>query len=137
MDASQPLCFAGLVLFLLGLANGFAIPHMKSPRLGLSAHLTAVQCGTFLIAVGLMWSRLALDRIWSYVLASGLSASLGLIWLALLLAGLFGAGQGFVIAGQGMTTTPGRQRLVSALLIAGSLGSLVAVGAMLAFWPWR
>jgi (hydroxyamino)benzene mutase len=137
MDASQLLCFAGLALFLLGLINGFAIPRMKSPRLGLSAHLTAVQCGTFLIAAGLMWPRLAFSPIWSDVLANGLWVSLGLIWLALLLAGFFGAGQGFVIAGQGMTTTPARQRLVTVPLIAGSLGSLLAVAAVLALWRWR
>ena len=60
-----------------------------------------------------------------------------MIWVSLVLAGVFGAGQGLAIAGQGMTTTPGRQRLVSVLLIAGSLGCLVAVAAMLALWRWR
>ena len=137
MDASQLLCFAGLALFLLGLINGFAIPRMKSPRLGLSAHLTAVQCGTFLIAAGLMWPRLAFSPIWSDVLASGLWVSMLTIWVSLVLAGLFGAGQGLAIAGQGMTATPGRQRLVTVPLIAGSLGSLLAVAAMLVLWRWR
>ena len=137
MDASQVLCFAGLALFMLGLLNGFAIPRMRSPRLGLSAHLTGVQAGTFLIAVGLMWPRLALSGAWSAGLANGLWVSLGLIWASLVLAGAFGAGQGLAIAGQGMTTTPGRQRLVSALLAAGSLGCLVVVAALLALWRWR
>ena len=137
MDASQVLCFAGLALFMLGLLNGLAIPRMRSPRLGLSAHLTGVQAGTFLIAVGLMWPRLSLSQAWSDVLANGLWVSMVLIWVSLLLAGVFGAGHGLAIAGQGMTTTPGRQQLVSVLLIAGSLGCLVAVAAMLALWRWR
>ena len=137
MDASQVLCFAGLALFMLGLLNGLAIPRMRSPRLGLSAHLTGVQAGTFLIAVGVMWPRLSLAQAWSDVLANGLWVSMVLIWLSLVLAGVFGAGHGLAIAGQGMTTTPGRQRLVSVLLIAGSLGCLVAVAAMLALWRWR
>jgi len=137
MDDPQILCFAGLALFMLGLLNGLAIPRMKSPRLGLSAHLTGVQSGTFLIAVGLMWPRLALGRTWSDVLANGLWVSLDLIWLSLLLAGVFGAGRGLEIAGQGMTATPGRQRLVSVLLITGSLGCLVAIAALLALWRWR
>lgn len=51
---STTLCFAGLLLFMLGLLNGFAIPRLQSPRLGLSAHLAAVQSGTFLIAIGLL-----------------------------------------------------------------------------------
>jgi len=137
MDASQVLCFAGLALFLLGLLNGLAIPRMRSSRLGLSAHLTGVQAGTFLIAVGVMWPRLSLAQAWSDVLANGLWVSLVLIWVSLVLAGVFGAGHGLAIAGQGMTTTPARQRLVSVLLIAGSLGCLVAVAAMLALWRWR
>ncbi len=137
MDASQMLCFAGLALFMLGLLNGLAIPRMRSPRIGLSAHLTGVQAGTFLIAVGLMWPRLSLSQAWSDVLANGLWVSMVLIWVSLVLGGVFGAGQGLAIAGQGMTTTPARQRLVSVLLIAGSLGCLVAVAAMLALWRWR
>ena len=137
MDDPQILCFAGLALFMLGLLNGLAIPRMKSPRLGLSAHLTGVQSGTFLIAAGLLWPRLALGRAWSDVIANGLWVSLDLVWLSLLLAGFFGAGRGLEIAGQGMTTTPVRQRLVSVLLIAGSLGCLVAVAALLVLWRWR
>jgi hypothetical protein len=34
------LCFTGLLLFLLGLLVGFAIPAFASPRLGVSAHTT-------------------------------------------------------------------------------------------------
>lgn len=137
MDASQVLCFAGLALFMLGLLNGLAIPRMRSPRIGLSAHLTGVQAGAFLIAAGLMWSRLSLARIWSNLLANGLWVSLGLIWLALLLAGLFGAGRGLAIAGQGMTTTPARQGVVTALLTVGSLGCVATVAALLVLWRWR
>jgi len=137
MSASEILCLSGLVLFLLGLLGGAAIPRMRSPRLGLSAHLTALQGGTFLIALGLMWPRLALGGMPSVVLANGLWVSMGLVWLATLLAGVFGAGQGFSIAGQGMTTTAGRQRLVTLLLALGSLGCIAVIAAMLAFWRWR
>ena len=137
MSPSEILCFAGVALFLLGLLNGFAIPRLRSPRLGLSAHLTAVQSGTFLIAVGLLWPRLALDPTWSAVLANGLWISLHMVWASLLLAGAFGAGQGLPIAGGGITTTPGRQRLVTVLLAAGSLGCLAAVAAVLVLWHWR
>ena len=31
------LCVAGVALFLLALLNGFAIPKLKSPRLGLKS----------------------------------------------------------------------------------------------------
>jgi hydroxylaminobenzene mutase len=136
MGPSEVLCFAGFALFLLGLLNGFAIPRMRSPRLGLSAHLTALQSAVFLIAAGLAWPHLAMGN-WSGLLANGLWVSLALAWLALLLAGLFGPGHGLAIAGQGMTTTPIRQRLVTVLLVVGSLGTVIAVAAVLVLWRWR
>lgn len=137
MDASLVLCLAGVVLFLLGLLNGFAIPRMKSPRLGLSAHLAGVQSGTFLIAAGLLWAKLQLTTTWSGVVADVLWVSLYLVWLAVLLAGVFGAGRGLDIAGQGMTTTRARQGVVTALLALGSIGCVLAVVALLVIWPWR
>jgi hypothetical protein len=60
-----------------------------------------------------------------------------MVWLSLLLAGVFGAGRGLPIAGQGITTTPVRQTVVTTLLVAGSLGILVAVIAVLVTWHWR
>lgn len=137
MNASLALCLAGVVLFLLGLVNGFAIPRMKSPRLGLSAHLTGVQSGTFLIAAGLLWAKLQLASTWSGVVADVLWVSLYLLWLSLLLAGVFGAGRGLDIAGQGMTTTRARQTTVTALMALGSIGCVAALLALLAMWPWR
>jgi hydroxylaminobenzene mutase len=130
------LCFTGMLLFMLGLLNGLAIPRLRSPRIGLSAHLTDVQSGTFLIACGLLWPRLGLAAPWSALLGHALWISLYAVWLSLLLAGVFGAGRGLAIAGQGMTTSPGRQRLVTILLTAGSLGCLIAVGGLLVAWRW-
>jgi len=130
------LCFAGMLLFMLGLLNGFAIPRLRSPRLGLSAHLTGVQSGTFLIAAGLLWPKLSLAAPWSVLLGHALWISLYAVWLSLLLAGVFGAGRGLDLAGQGITTSPGRQRLVTVLLAVGSLGCLLAVGGVLVTWRW-
>jgi hydroxylaminobenzene mutase len=136
-DPAEILSFAGVLLFLLGLFTGFAIPKCRSPRLGLSAHLTGVQSGTFLLALGLLWSRLSLAQPWSDVIADATWVSLYMVWLSLLLAGVFGAGRGLPIAGQGITTTPVRQTVVTTLLVAGSLGILVAVIAVLVTWHWR
>jgi len=133
---SDILCLSGVVLFLLGLLTGFAIPALRSPRIGLSAHLAAVQSGTFLIACGLLWPRLALGS-WNGAVGHTLWASLYAVWLSLLLAGFFGAGRGLPIAGQGITTTAAKQAVVSVLLIGGSLAVLVAVAAMLVGWRWQ
>ena len=129
------LCFVGVLLFLLGLLTGFAIPAARSPRLGLSAHLTGVQSGTFLIAMGLLWPHLDLGG-WSDVIAHALWLSLYALWISLVLAAVFGAGHGLPIAGQGITTTRGRQVVVSTLLIGGSIVSAVAVAAILVTWSF-
>lgn len=60
MDALElRLCLAGLGMFVFGLALGFALKAFANPRAALSAHLNAVQSGTFLIVLGLLWPRLA------------------------------------------------------------------------------
>jgi hydroxylaminobenzene mutase len=130
------LCFSGVLLFFLGLLTGFMIPAARSPRIGLSAHLTGVQSGTFLIAAGLLWPKLDLGS-WSAAVGHALWLSLYAIWLSLLLGAAFGAGRGLPIAGQGITTTKRKQAIVSVLLIGGSLVSAVAVAAMLIGWSWR
>lgn len=131
-DINHQLALAGIVLVLLGLFNGFAIPLGRSPRLGLSAHLTAVQSGTFLIAISVLWPHIEFPHGIGGFMGAALSASLYLLWLALCLAGLLGAGRGLPIAGGGVQTRPSYQRVVSALLISGILGTTFAT-AVIAF----
>src|SRR5579862_10072938 len=128
VPATEVLCFAGVLLFLLGLLNGFAIPVRRSPRLGLSAHLTAVQSGAFLLGLGLLWPKLGIDAAgWGGALADAIAASCYMIWLSLLLAGIFGAGRGLPIAGQGITTTAAKQTAVTVLMAIGSLALVAAM----------
>ena len=129
--ASLTLCFSGLALFALALLNGFAIPALKSPRIGLSAHLTGLQSGTFLVAAGLMWDRISMWRSWSAPLAYALAVTLALIWISLVLAAVFGAGRELPIAGQGVATTRARQGVVTILMATGSFGLLAVVVAVL------
>jgi (hydroxyamino)benzene mutase len=137
IPASDLLCFAGVLLFLIGLLTGFAIPLCRSSRLGLSAHLTGVQSGAFLLALGLLWTRLVIAPTWGSVLAIGTCASLYMIWLALLLAAIFGAGRGLPIAGQGITTTAVKQTAVTVLMAVGSLGIVAAMADLLVTWRWQ
>ena len=51
----------GVLLFLLGLLTGFAIPALTNPRMGLTSHLEALMNGMFLVLLGLLWPRLALS----------------------------------------------------------------------------
>jgi hydroxylaminobenzene mutase len=72
---ARAVCLAGFAMFVFGLAIGFVLKALPNPRAALSAHLNAVQSGTFLIALALLWPKLA---IWS-----GFAAPLGqAIWIA-------------------------------------------------------
>jgi hydroxylaminobenzene mutase len=82
----------GVALFLLTSFEGFAIPSLAAPRLGLSAHSLMALLGVLLIAMGLLWPRLHF----------GISASRLAFWLliysslaivaAYLLGAIMGAG---------------------------------------------
>src|SRR5215831_14558393 len=69
----QWLLQAGLVLILYSSLEGFAIPYLGSPRIGLSVHTLSAFQGVFLLAQGLLWPRLNL----------GLTASMVAFWCSL------------------------------------------------------
>ena len=136
-DVAAVLSFAGVLLFFAGLVVGFAIPTFRSPRIGLSAHLAGVQSGTFLVAMGALWPHLALASTLSAAAGDALWISLYAVFASLVLAAAFGAGRRLLIAGGGITTTPGRQLTVSMLLIGGSLGCVASVATLLLTWRWQ
>jgi hydroxylaminobenzene mutase len=118
------LALAGLALFVFGLAFGFMLKALPNPRAGLSAHLNAVQSGTFLIVLGLLWPRLA---VWKA--AAGPLAHL--IWLA-----FWGLEAGMVLAAfipaAAAVTTPRALKLAAAGLTGlSAIAMLVGVGALL------
>jgi (hydroxyamino)benzene mutase len=125
----------GVLLFLIGLLTGFAIPAFTVPRLGLSSHLEGVLNGLFLIALGLIWPRLSLSR--PLATLTFVAAIFGTFanWLATLLAGLWGAGKMMPIAGGGQVAEPLAEAIVGALLISLS-GAMVFV-CLAVLWGLR
>lgn len=69
------LCQSGLLLFFLGLPLGFVVHSLPNPRVALSAHLNAVQSGTALMVLGLIWSRIRLSPRLASAAALALSLS--------------------------------------------------------------
>lgn len=85
-QTKRTLLISGIILFFLGLLNGFVIPFFAIVRSGLSAHLAAVQGGMALLIFGLILKYIKLKK-------SGLTSAAWLIiysmyaaWIALLLA---------------------------------------------------
>lgn len=59
MQTDRSLLRASFFLFLTALFTGMLIPFFRIPRLGLSAHLTALMNSCVLITLYVVWPRLA------------------------------------------------------------------------------
>ena len=128
---SHYLLVNGMLLFILGLLNGLVIPLFKNKRMGLSAHLAGVQSGMVLLLFGFLWARLSLPEILlstSYWLSL---YSMYAIWLALLLAAVWGSSRSTPIAGAGFQASNRQEQIVQLLLVSGSVAIIVASGALL------
>nr|WP_202926630.1 hydrogenase [Gordonia desulfuricans] len=109
----------GLVLFLLGLVTGLAVPAVKNPRMGLASHLQGMTNGPFLIVVGLLWPYLELPHVWQVVTVVLLAYGTYANWLATQLAAIWGAGHRFAPGAAGAhTSTRAREGAVDFLLVS-------------------
>lgn len=58
----QRLLQMGIALLLYSSLDGFAIPSLASPRIGLSVHTLSALQGVMLLAIGLIWTKLRFSR---------------------------------------------------------------------------
>ena len=133
---SSILSFMGALLFLLGLLTGFGIPMFRSPRIGVSAHLDAIESGLGLIAFGLLIPHLTISPGWASVIAHMMWISLYVLWLGLLFGAVWGTGRTIPIAGAGVSAEPWQENAARSLISVGSIGSVVAIAALLVQWRW-
>jgi (hydroxyamino)benzene mutase len=122
----------GLVLFLLGLFTGFAIPALKNPRMALSSHLEAVLNGMFLVVLGLLWPHVSLPNGWGVTAVVLIVYSAFANWLSTLLAAAWGAGRKLApIAAGDHQTSAMKERVVSFFLVSLSLSIVVGIGIVI------
>lgn len=132
---SHHLLQLGVLLFLLGLLTGFAVPALTNPRMGLSSHLEGVLNGLFLIALGLIWPRLdlgprsAVAAFWLAVYGTFAN------WATTLLAAAWGAGRSMPIAAGAHRGTAMQEGIVMVLLVTLSLAMVALCGLVL--WGLR
>jgi (hydroxyamino)benzene mutase len=130
------LAKSGLWLILIGLLIGAAIPKFTSPRLALSAHLTAVQSGTALLAIGWFWPQLAKGNAYADLLGHALWISFWMLSAGLTLAAAWGASKVLPIAGAGYAATPLRERVAAGVISVASVAMILALGALLVMNVW-
>ena len=116
----QTLLFAaGLILFLLGLITGIAVPAVKNPRMALASHLQGMTNGPVLIVAGLLWPHVNLTHVWQVVAMVLLVYGAYANWLATQLAAIWGAGRKFAPGAAGdHVASAVREGLVDFLLVS-------------------
>lgn len=125
-DRGQLLIEAGVLLFLIGLFIGLAVPVFENPRMGLSSHLESLFNGVFLILAGLIWSRILLSDRMKQVLFGLLLYGTFANMLATLLAAAWGAGEMMPLAGRGMIGSAWQEAIIAALLVSLALAMIAS-----------
>jgi (hydroxyamino)benzene mutase len=130
----QTLLFKlGLILFVIGLLTGFAIPVLKNPRMGLTSHLEGILNGMFLALLGLLWPHIHLAHGWAVAAVVLIVYSAYANWLATLLAAGWGAGRTFApIAAGEHESTRAKEGVFGFLLITLSVAIVAGVVIVIA-----
>ena len=112
-DARRRLLWHGMSLFLLGLLTGFAEQNFSNPRMGLAAHLEGVMNGTFLLALGAVWTEVRLSpRVKGAAYWSALYGTYA-NWAVTLLAAIFGTAAMSPITAAGRNGQPWQEAVVT------------------------
>jgi hydroxylaminobenzene mutase len=134
-DAKRRLLWHGMFLFLLGLFTGLVEPQFANPRMGLAAHLEGVMNGTFVLALGAVWTEVALSesvkRATYWLVLFGTYAN----WGVTTLAAILGTGALSPITAAGRSALPWQESLVTAGFI--SVGLAIVAGTVLLLWGFR
>lgn len=136
MTTDRRLLQLGMVLFLLGLLTGFAVPATANPRMALASHLEGVLNGMFLMVLGSFWHRLTLAPraaqagFWLAVYGTFVN------WATTLLAAVLGAGGSMMpLAAPDQTGTSPQELLIGFGLTSLALAMVGVCGLVL--WGLR
>jgi hydroxylaminobenzene mutase len=117
----------GMFLFLIGLVTGMKQRRFKNMRMALSAHLEGVMNGTFLIAVGAIWSHVELsereERAARWTALYGAYGN----WLFTTLGAALGTAAANPTLSQGHRGKPWQERLMGAGFRSIAYSILIAV----------
>jgi len=125
----------GMCLFLIGLLTGFAEQHFANTRMGLAAHLEGVMNGTFLVAMGAIWTEVRLlPRTRAIAYWTALCGTYG-NWLVTTLAAVFGTAALSPITGAGHRGQAWQEGLVTVAFL--TVGIAIITSSVLVLWGLR
>lgn len=135
MDRRRGLLFHGMCLFLIGLLTGLAEQHLVNERMALAAHLEGVMNGTFLLAVGAIWSEVKLSFRASIVAYWALLGGTYGNWAVTTLAASLGTAALSPVTGAGHRAPPWQEVLVTAGFV--TIGLAIISASVLLLWGLR
>jgi hydroxylaminobenzene mutase len=125
----------GMFLFLLGLVTGLLEQRFTNMRMGLSAHLEGLMNGSFLVALGAIWSAVRLPHpVKATAYWGTLYATYG-NWLITTLAAVFGTAASTPIAAAGHRGAPWQESLIGAGFL--SVAIVIIGSVVLVLWGLR
>jgi len=134
-DRKRRLIWYGMFLFLLGLLTGFLEQKFDNPRMGLASHLEGVMNGTFLVALGAVWtevrlsSRLKAVAYWAALYGTYAN------WTATTLAAIFGTAALSPITAAGYSGLPWQEDVVTFGFV--TVGIVFVACSVLVLWGLR
>ncbi len=132
---NRRLMWHGMFLFLIGLLTGFVEQHFANTRMGLAAHLEGVMNGTFLVALGAVWTEVRLSS-WTKAVAYW-TALCGTYrnWIVTTLAAVFGTAALSPITGAGHRGQPWQESVVTLGFLF--VGTTIIAASVLVLWGLR
>jgi (hydroxyamino)benzene mutase len=122
----------GVALFVFSAVEGFAIPLVPAPRLGLSVHTLSGLQGVMFLSLGLLWPKLNLSptksriAFWTYFYSS--FATL----IPYCLAAVWGAGNSTIpLAAGAARGTPLQEMIIKVVLYSAAAPFFIAMALVL------
>lgn len=134
-DIRRRLLWHGMLLFLLGLLVGFVEQKFSNPRMGLAAHLEGVMNGTFLVALGAVWTEVRLSARMKVAAYCGALYGAYANWMVTTLAAIFGTAAMNPIIAAGHAGRPWQEGLVTLGFL--SVGIAMVASSALILWGLR
>ncbi|HXH37260.1 MAG TPA: hydrogenase [Thermoanaerobaculia bacterium] len=134
-DSKRRLLWHGMFLFLLGLLTGFVEQKFTNVRMGLAAHLEGVMNGTFLVALGAVWTEVRLAprvKVFAYwTLLYGAYAN----WTVTALAAILGTAALSPISAAGHSAQPWQEGVITGGFV--SVGIATVASSVMVLWGLR
>jgi len=134
-DTKRRLLWHGMFLFLVGLLTGLIEQKFNNPRMGLAAHLEGVMNGTFLVALGAIWTEVRLSpRLKTVAYWSALYGTY-VNWAVTTLAAILGTAAMSPVTAAGHSAQPWQESLVTLGFM--SVGIAIIASSILILWGLR